>query len=383
MNKLLKQLVNIDSRYPNEFKLGEFISDYLQAFNLTIEKINIGTKNQSRNNLLIGFRKTKFKNQKKILLYGHLDTVPIVGSWQTNPFNLTIINNKAYGLGAYDMKAGLAIILKLLTQNNDLPIKAIFSVDEENICQGAFSLKNHSFLEDIVFALVPEPNFGFGENSVCLGRTGRLVIQVYFKGDNNHLILANKSANAIREAQAFDNNINSLKFASNKNFGKTIIVPRALHSESSGLSIPGKALLEYDLLTTPPTTKFQALKEFKQLANNLFKAKKIKYLPIVKLKDRITPYLEPYEINSNNQYLRFIERGIKIAMRRQPKFYYRHSVADENVLVNVHKISSFTLGPSGGNAHSANEWVNLVSMEMIYKVYFEIIKQYALLLQKT
>ena len=66
---------------------------------------------------------------------GHLDTVNYNQGWNTNPFKLEIIDNKAYGLGACDMKSGIAAFLKAcsLIDNKNLKngIKIYFTFDEE------------------------------------------------------------------------------------------------------------------------------------------------------------------------------------------------------------------------------------------------------------
>lgn len=373
---LLKKLVSIKSNYPYEKTIGDFIYSYLITKDLIIEKFNIGDKNLIRNNLLISKKQSRF-SQKKILLYGHLDTVDITEGWLTDHFKLVIKKNRAYGLGAYDMKAGLAIIIQLLLLKEDLPVKAIFSVDEENICTGIHSLKNHSFFKDVAFALVPEPDFGYGQNSVCLGKTGRSVIQVIFKGDTAHMFFAQKAVNAIRQAEIFDYYAEKLiKLKQNKAFQQATVVPRMFQSEAIGFSVPGSALIEYDILLVPPETGKEVLAKFKNLANKLVKDKKINYQPLVRLRKRVTPYLEPYQINKQNNYLKFIARGIKEVTSKQISYRTENSVADENVLVNVHKIPSFTLGPGGENAHGANEYVNLDSMKKTYDIYLAIIKEY-------
>lgn len=376
MKDLLRKLVAFKSNYPDEKEIGDFLYFFLISRGLKVEKFNIGSKKLPRNNLLISKQNSQFALGKKILLYGHLDTVDVVDGWKTDPYKLTIRENKAFGIGAYDMKTGLAIIINLLLLKEDLPVKAIFSVDEENICTGIHSLKNHSFLKDVAFALVPEPDFGMGLTAVCLGRTGRLVVQVKFFGEAKHMFFANSSINAIREAEIFDSFIKKIKFSQNIHIGKTIFTPRAFKAEAIGMSVPGQALIEYDLLTVPGDSARNVLLKFEQLASDLVNSKKLHFKPEIKLRDRLTPYLEPYEINKTNQYLKYVVAGIRKVTGKKAKYYYRSSVADENVLVNVHKIPSFTLGPSGGNAHGANEYINLDSMEKTYDIYLAIIRQY-------
>jgi acetylornithine deacetylase len=76
-----------------------------------------------------------------VVLSGHTDVVPVVGQpWTSDPFTLRIADGKAYGRGAVDMKAFLAIALALvpdvLAANLKTPIHLFFSYDEETTCLG-------------------------------------------------------------------------------------------------------------------------------------------------------------------------------------------------------------------------------------------------------
>jgi len=101
------------------------------------------------------------KQGKSILCYGHTDTVGVVNGWSKKPFQLTIQGNRAFGLGAYDMKGGIAALLRALT-NTHRHIKILFAVDEENISQGAWGVieKRGKNFDDVELVLSAEPNFG-------------------------------------------------------------------------------------------------------------------------------------------------------------------------------------------------------------------------------
>lgn len=66
---------------------------------------------------------------------GHYDTVPPEGDWERNPLQPTIKDGKLYGLGATDMKGGLAGMLSAFLELSELDLKkkAIFQAvgDEE------------------------------------------------------------------------------------------------------------------------------------------------------------------------------------------------------------------------------------------------------------
>lgn len=75
---------------------------------------------------------------KSLLLSGHIDTVPLgVQAWKHDPFKGIVEGSRLYGLGAYDMKCGVAIMLGVMrtlqelgvTLNGDLLAETV--VDEE------------------------------------------------------------------------------------------------------------------------------------------------------------------------------------------------------------------------------------------------------------
>ncbi|WP_392566861.1 acetylornithine deacetylase [Utexia brackfieldae] len=96
-----------------------------------------------------------------LLLSGHSDTVPFdEGQWQKNPFQLTEIDNKLYGLGTADMKGFFAFILEAL-RDIDLtqlkkPIHILATADEETTMSGAiYFAKTASLAPDC--AIIGEP----------------------------------------------------------------------------------------------------------------------------------------------------------------------------------------------------------------------------------
>ena len=83
------------------------------------------------------------KPNPKIALFGHMDTVlPKVET--DRPFEPREEGDKLFGLGAVDMKSGLAIMLKLMTEIQNDELAFVFSVDEEYDFKGALKLKEIS-----------------------------------------------------------------------------------------------------------------------------------------------------------------------------------------------------------------------------------------------
>src|SRR3990167_6915569 len=99
LKDLLSILVSHDSVFGNEKSLAEWIIWYLTKLGFTIEKIPV---NKDRFNVLA----TRGQKNSKLLIYGHLDTVPVYQGWETDPFFITQQQDKLYGLGTCDMKGG-------------------------------------------------------------------------------------------------------------------------------------------------------------------------------------------------------------------------------------------------------------------------------------
>lgn len=149
---ILEKLVNIPSYVDsnnNEIALGNYIVDFLtKNTNLKVKKQPV---EKGRFNIIA--YKT---NKPKYILFGHMDTVPPKVE-TTNPFKATQKNGNLYGLGAVDMKAGLAIMLDLAVKFKDQDnVAYIFTVDEEYEFKGAFKLvKEYSFKNSILINVEP------------------------------------------------------------------------------------------------------------------------------------------------------------------------------------------------------------------------------------
>jgi acetylornithine deacetylase len=66
-----------------------------------------------------------------VLLFNvHLDTVPVAGGWSREPHRLGVEDERAYGLGACDIKGAAACLLSV-AERTDAPMAMLFTTDEE------------------------------------------------------------------------------------------------------------------------------------------------------------------------------------------------------------------------------------------------------------
>jgi succinyl-diaminopimelate desuccinylase len=102
----LKKAVQINSILPHEEKLAAFFADEVRKLGIEPEWHEVAP---GRPNVYA--TADLGPADEMLLLTGHLDTVGVAENWETEPFEAVERDGKLYGLGAFDMKAGLVCCL--------------------------------------------------------------------------------------------------------------------------------------------------------------------------------------------------------------------------------------------------------------------------------
>src|SRR5690242_1632261 len=169
----LEALVSFDTRNPPRAIGAGGILDYLRAqlpgFDVEVSDHGAGAVS------LFAVR-----GRPKLLFNVHLDTVPDSPQWSASPFELRVVDERAIGLGACDIKGAAAGLLAVANScAGDLAL--LFTTDEEGRdprCISAFLKQPHAF--DAV--VVAEPT----RCEVVLAHRGVHSLQVGFAGRAGH-----------------------------------------------------------------------------------------------------------------------------------------------------------------------------------------------------
>lgn len=363
---LLRRLIAIPSPFPDETKIAKFLSRYLVNLGFRVKEVKT---NYSRKNLI-----ATLGNAKRYLgFYGHMDTVPPDKNYQSSPFLVTVKENIAYGLGVSDMKGGIVAILQLAqhASKNNLSVKLVFGVDEENISKGAHDLVRSDLLNDLDFLISGESGQITDLDqpfSVVLGRKGRVSLNIEVLGKKAHAAERVKGINAIEQAGELISVIKKIKLPKDKKLGSSDIIFQEINSGTDSFSIPDHCLIKCSVLTNSSTTRDDVIHRISESAKELGINVKISLSP------RETPYGESYIIDTNNRLMKEIEQKILKPNRVKP--IYTPSVADENVFANFLKIPVLALGPIGGNEHVSGEWLDLSSLQKVEITYNAILDLY-------
>lgn len=361
--ELMSRLVAINSVFPGEGRLVNFIEAYLQQLRFSVERV---PAEPGRDNLVAVYG----QNQKFLCLYGHVDTVPPDPAWKQNPFLVTIAGGVARGLGVADMKGGLAVILlaaKYAYQHRR-PIKLAFGVDEENISLGSYTLTKTRFFNNVNLLISAESGQIVNESqdySVNYGRKGRFVIEVAIEGVAAHAARSDLATNAITQTARFLMLADQLNLPKHSRLGQTEIIPFFIESQTDSFSIPSRSVLRLNVLTVPGVTSSHVIEQLEKLC------RQERIQAAFQLVQRITPYMEAYEVDRRDSNIQLLENKIFSQFKVIPG--YAASVADENRFANELGIPVISIGPIGGHDHTANEWVNLSSLRKTLIVYQKII----------
>ncbi len=155
-----QELIRIDSQNPGvqEGAVGQWVGNRLADMGLSP---TVSVVEGDRKNLIAT---VAGGDAPRLVILGHLDTVPIGNGWTKDPLGAEVSNGNIYGRGACDMKGGVAIGLGLvsaLTSQKITPagdVVFVATVDEEAPeMAGAHHLVASGFFRpsDQVIALEP------------------------------------------------------------------------------------------------------------------------------------------------------------------------------------------------------------------------------------
>lgn len=369
--ELTKKLISIPSfvdNKANEKEIGEFIFNFLKKFPyLNIEKQKIGN---NRFNVI-----AKDKKEPKLLFICHIDTVEP----KNNQLLGKIENNRLYGLGAYDMKGGTACVLDAIKEFPQAKgLALLFYCDEEYNFKGMEEfLKKYSFKPDLIIS--PEPT----NLEIINGCKG--VIEIYFrvKGKTGHAARPQEGKNSIN---GITNAVNLLKQElqrqeyQNPPLGeptlnlaylsgglmKGIDKNEDLILGNRGNNIPDIAEAVLDIRT--PSLQLNSKKIIDFLKINV--ENQGLELEKTEIRSDYKPMYVPQEKLKNLEDIIKKQLGfIKYGDIKQQGYF------DGEMIWRKFNSPFACFGPIGGNAHGADEWVDIDSLNKVRSVFKSLIEK--------
>ncbi len=293
------------------------------------------------------------------LLLGHLDTVPPAAGWGGDAWTPRLAQGRMYGLGAWDMKAGLAAMLSCLAdwRPGDPRVLFAFVVDEERDSEGVDALVESGGLQPAAAALVPEaaPGAQPGRLALTLGRPGRAGLRLTLRSEGGHG--ATPGSDCLLRGASLALALAELEGPAHPRLGPSWTFVRSMAAGAAGgLSRPDHCQLEIDCALGPGEDVAAALGRVSACARTLAGPCSVE----LGLRPRRGPHLLGYELASDAPLVARVESslaGVGLGTLRR----WDGSPADENRLA-MAGIPVVSLSAQGDRAHAAGEWVDLASL---------------------
>ena len=292
---------------------------------------------------------TKGSGEPRILLCGHMDTVP-------GQIPIRIEDGYLYGRGASDAKAPL---IAMLLAGSEFPKQRgtiIFAgvVDEEGNATGIKQLVKSNIAVD--YAIFGEPS---GIDNITIAYKGRLAIRLTCNvGYTAHASAPWLAKNAIEEIFDFWNAINlKIKLASmgeNKSNSISCSLTEITGGSSHNVT-PQQCKITIDIRVPASTTCKSVLSILDETIKKIEGEKEG-----VKATYRIEDMTDPFETNPSSALIRSLSLSILDVCKKRPNLLRKTGTGDMNILGNAFKIPVVTYGPGDSHAsHSVKERVNI------------------------
>jgi succinyl-diaminopimelate desuccinylase len=368
--RLLSEMVAIDSVVGNEAALARYLQAELEALGLEPELHEVEPGRPNVYARLHGHGPGRHLN-----LNGHTDTVPVCEGWTTDPFSPTLRDGRLYGLGACDMKAGLACLLTTLrafvTSGHPFYGQLSFAgvVDEEAYSKGARAMIKTP-LAGCNAILLAEPYAGDEDKPVPLGITGKVLYDVTVEGRAAHGFRPHLGVNAIEAAARIITALDRLPLREHADFGKgntcTLKVEGGYQVYS--VVVPDRCRFEVNRLLVPGETAECALADMEELVGSLDLEAKVG----VALKP---PRYEPFLMDRDEPIVEIFDAAYREVMGAAPVYAHAQGITDANVYGEA-GIPCLHLGPARGNVHQPDEYVAQEWLPWLSTIYALITARY-------
>ncbi|MBB6450060.1 succinyl-diaminopimelate desuccinylase [Geomicrobium halophilum] len=261
--QLAQKLVQIPSENPtgNEDSCSRFVENWFSG----LENVKVTTQmvEPGRTNVIAKY-KSGSQNLAPLVIIGHMDTVPVEGTWSKDPFGGEIENGKLYGRGSCDMKSGLASAMVTLKEVSQKEVKlkrdlfVIASIDEEGpYMKGSVALVEEGLIPENAHLIATEPT----NLTLSTVHKGTIWYEINIQGKSAHGGNAHLGADAGHAAAEvitrLKKQVNNLPY-NHEIFGRPAISVGIIQGGQKTNMVTGSVRIELDFRLVPPMTKEEA-----------------------------------------------------------------------------------------------------------------------------
>ena len=292
---------------------------------------------------------TKGSGSPRILLCGHMDTVP-------GRIRVRKEGDFLFGRGSSDAKGPLIAMLFAAAsiQEKSGTVMFVGAVDEEGNATGIKSLVKNKPKVD--YAIFGEPS---GVRNITIGYKGRIAINLKINvGNSAHASAPWLAKNAIEESLLFTSEIKKSLESEQKDKKKGMQLTATITEMKGGSShnvTPRECDSTLDIRVPVDMTCKSVEEKISQSVNEIAKKRDVDAFY------SIIDETEPFEAEHNSSLVRAITLGVLDIEKTRPTLIRKTGTGDMNVIGNQLKIPVVTFGP--GDPHAAHTIDEKISID--------------------
>ena len=324
----------------------------------------------------------------EFVFIGHMDTVAPgpEETWASPPFDATQRNGRIYGRGAADNKAGIACALytlatirdQLLLDGNTTRVTLAAVADEES---GATSKIGVRHLLDQNLLQAEGAIYTYTSDVVCIGHRGLLRLELLATGKAIHTGSEEWNngvggANAVMGLAAILLKLEEMIIdgSTHPAFGdlSNVITPGTLFNGGEFESVvPAFASALVDIRLLPGQDRNAILADVETVLD-----KEMERRPGFKVKTHVKNSFPGVALPMNHPLVSIAVEVTKEATGRKWQAVGAGPGNEGYMLIEAGIPTLCGFGPTGGNAHAADEWVEITSLSNTVAMYAAIVQRY-------
>jgi acetylornithine deacetylase len=360
---ILERLVRIPSATGHEQAVAQAFAGLCRTAGLEVEMQDV---QPGRPNVIARWTVGR---GPRLLLTGHLDTVPVGEGWSRDPFGAEVAGGRLYGRGACDMKGGLAAMLGAITEirarggepAGDVVLAAV--VGEEEDSAGTRALIERGVEAD--WAVLSEPT----AMALVVANRGLMNYRLVVKGSSVHASSPELGHNAVTAAAQLVLELEALSdgLATRQHhlFGPPNLTVGTIHGGTRPYVVPDRCEVEVDRRVNPGETREQVVAELEAAI-----ARTRTRLPWLEVDLEVGPDYLAFEIPQEHELVRSVTAAMAAA-KLPGRISAWRAASDAGFLVHTAGIPCVLFGPGDieQGAHRPDEWIDLEDLEAAQHVF--------------
>ena len=342
------------------------------------------TLQPERPNILVTYGKGK----ERFALIGHMDTVAEgnPANWSSPPFAAEVKNGSIIGRGAADNKAGIACGLYTLALLRDLNLidparhQAILAgvVDEES---GACSPLGVRYLLDSGALEARGAIYTYTSDIVCIGHRGLIRLELIARGQSVHAGIAEwhrrtRGANAVTALAELLLKLESLRIPADpppgfQHLGFTITPGTVFQGGSYPSIVPDAANAVVDIRLLPGQSSAQVLDLVQEQIDEVKSHRRG-----INFEMNVTVDIPGAFIPKNHPLVLLAQEYTEALTGRRWEAAGAGPANEGYMLIEAGIPTLCGFGPTGGNPHAPDEWVEIQSLPATVAMFAGLISDY-------